>query len=88
MFVFLLSAAGNWSGAARELVASFLEPTLPNFEVTAVTRAPYLCQGTPRVPIFVLDDCVVVLRRRPGMPPTIVTAAPTPAAVGCGARQR
>ena len=39
----------------------FLVPS--GCRVTALTRAPYLCSGTAREPVEVLDDVIFVLER-------------------------
>lgn len=52
----------DWEGALSDLVRRELEPI--GLTVVAWTRAPYLSAGDTRRPLYVLDDAIVVLRRR------------------------
>lgn len=52
----------DFEGGATELALRVLAPL--GLEVVALTRAPYLSGGDPAEPLYVLDDVVVVCRKR------------------------
>lgn len=54
----------SFEQAAVTLVETGLAPL--GLELVALSRVPYLSRGDRTVPVYVLDDCVLVLRRRPG----------------------
>lgn len=54
----------SWEAAANALASLVFVPV--GFDVLSVTRAPYLCRGDDKTPVYVLDDAVFVLRRREG----------------------
>lgn len=51
----------SFEHAATTLVETGLAPL--GLELVAMTRVPYLSRGDRAVPVYVLDDCVLVLRR-------------------------
>lgn len=53
--------APNFESAVTALYEQVLVPC--GCRVTALTRAPYLCSGTAREPLEVLDDVILVLER-------------------------
>ncbi|MFO0571776.1 MAG: methyltransferase domain-containing protein [Polyangiaceae bacterium] len=61
----LAVTAPRWEEAAVELVERVLGPL--GLELESFSRAPYLSGGDPHEPYYVLDDFVVVCRRRPAV---------------------
>ena len=52
----------SFEHAARTLTELCFEPL--GLEVCSLSRAPYLCRGSAKRPVVVLDDSVFVLARR------------------------
>ena len=53
----------SWEHAAATLRANLFAPL--DLEVRALTRVPYLCRGSAKRPVVVLDDAIFVLSRTP-----------------------
>lgn len=56
-------SGSDWLSQTPQLVR-WLSEQLEHFELAALTRCPYLSGGDPQRPLYVLDDAVVVFRRR------------------------
>jgi SAM-dependent methyltransferase len=59
------SARGQRTWLTRARPLQVVEPS--GFRVERVARVPYLCQGTYLVPMFALDDLLVVARKLPDL---------------------
>jgi hypothetical protein len=57
----------SWERSVTALVANVLEPL--GLELETVSRVPYLCRGDAARPLYVLDDALVVCRKRGGSAP-------------------
>lgn len=55
--------AEDWEGGVAKLTERVLAPL--DLELSALTRAPYISGGDPGRPLYVLDDAVVVCRKKP-----------------------
>jgi hypothetical protein len=55
-------ARDSWEASVSALVETVIEPL--GLEVTSFSRVPYLSGGDAARPFYVLDDAVVVCRRR------------------------
>jgi SAM-dependent methyltransferase len=58
----LPAAEETWEAGAATLAAELLAPL--GLEVTALSRAPYLCRGDASTPLYVLDAAIFVCRER------------------------
>lgn len=58
----------SWERSVTALVANVLEPL--QLEPETVSRVPYLCRGDADRPLYVLDDALVVCRKRAVVTPS------------------
>jgi SAM-dependent methyltransferase len=60
-------AQGGWEASVADLAEHVLDPL--GLEIEALSRVPYLCRGDADRPLYVLDDAVLVCRKRGGPDP-------------------
>jgi hypothetical protein len=54
-----VDARAGWEESVKQLNSRVIEPA--GFKIQKISRVPYLCQGDPGAPVYILDDAVFVL---------------------------